>query len=32
MDLSGHPDPKDPASRFVVEMGVGEIFNVENSK
>ncbi len=32
MDLSGHPNPKDPASRFVVEMGVGEIFNVESSK
>ena len=32
MDLSGHPDPKDPASRFVVEMGVGEIFNVGSDK
>ena len=32
MDLSGHPDPKNSASLFVVEMGVGEIFNVENSK
>lgn len=32
MDLAGHPDLKDPASRFVVEMGVGEIFNVESRK
>ena len=32
MDLSGQPDPKDPTSQFVLEMGVGEIFNVESSK
>jgi hypothetical protein len=31
IDLSGHPDPKDPTSRFIVENGRGEIFNVENS-
>lgn len=28
IDLSGHPDPKDPTSRFIVEKGVGEIFNI----
>ena len=28
MDLSGHPDPKEPTSRFVVEKGLGEISNI----
>jgi hypothetical protein len=32
IDLSGHPDPEDPTSRFIVEKGVGEIFNVESGK
>ncbi len=32
IDLSGHPDPANPQSRFIVDKGVGEITNVGNSK